>query len=188
METVMRQTIRLFTLTAALLTLNVPAWAQTREGLMGDLLKDIDQVEKKVVGLARAMPDAAWAWKPGTGVRSTAEVFMHVAADNYFLPALMGVAVPADTGITKEYKTAAAFEKRTMSRDATIAELEKSFAFLRRSLSDIPDAKLSEPLEFFGQKSTYRGLSVTTATHLHEHLGQLIAYARSNKVTPPWSK
>jgi hypothetical protein len=29
---------------------------------------------------------------------------------------------------------------------------------------------------------------VGTVTHLHEHLGQLIAYARSNKVTPPWSK
>jgi hypothetical protein len=27
-----------------------------------------------------------------------------------------------------------------------------------------------------------------TATHLHEHLGQLIAYARSNAVTPPWSQ
>ena len=24
-------------------------------------------------------------------------------------------------------------------------------------------------------------------THLHEHLGQAIAYARMNKVTPPWS-
>lgn len=184
----MHQMIRLFALTAALLTLSVSAGAQTREGLMGDLLKDIDQVEKKVVGLATAMPDAAWAWRPGTGVRSTAEVFMHVAADNYFLPVLMGVAAPADTGITKEYTTVAAFEKKTMSRDATIAELEKSFAFLKKSLSDIPDAKLGEPLEFFGQKSTYRGLSVTTATHLHEHLGQLIAYARSNNVTPPWSK
>jgi hypothetical protein len=25
-------------------------------------------------------------------------------------------------------------------------------------------------------------------THLHEHLGQLIAYARMNNVVPPWSK
>ena len=44
------------------------------------------------------------------------------------------------------------------------------------------------PLEVFGQKSTARGMWITTATHLHEHLGQLIAYARSNNVTPPWSK
>jgi hypothetical protein len=24
-------------------------------------------------------------------------------------------------------------------------------------------------------------------THMHEHLGQMIAYARMNGVTPPWS-
>jgi hypothetical protein len=30
-------------------------------------------------------------------------------------------------------------------------------------------------------------LWVLTTTHLHEHLGQLIAYARSNGVVPPWS-
>jgi uncharacterized damage-inducible protein DinB len=184
----MRLTNRLLTLTAVLLVLILPLGAQTREGLMGDLLKDIGQVEKKVMGLARAMPDAAWAWRPGTGVRSTGEVFMHVAADNYFLPALMGVAAPAETGITKEYKTAAAFEKREMSRDAVIAELEKSFAFLKKSMTDTPDARLNEPLEFFGQKSTRRGLAVAATTHQHEHLGQLIAYARSNNVTPPWSK
>jgi hypothetical protein len=41
----------------------------------------------------------------------------------------------------------------------------------------------------FGQrKRTGRSLWIATVTHLHEHLGQLIAYARANKVTPPWSK
>jgi hypothetical protein len=29
---------------------------------------------------------------------------------------------------------------------------------------------------------------LATVTHLHEHLGQLIAYARSNNVEPPWSR
>jgi uncharacterized damage-inducible protein DinB len=184
----MRLTTRLLTLTAALVVLILPLRAQTREGLMADLLKDIGQVEKKVMGLARAMPDPAWGWRPGAGVRSTGEVFMHVAADNYFMPVLMGVTAPTETGITKEYDTAAAFEKRTMSRDAVIAEVEKSFAFLKKSLTDTPDARLNEPIEFFGQKSTSRGLAIAATTHLHEHLGQLIAYARSNNVTPPWSK
>lgn len=185
----MRLSVRLITLAAAvLLTGTMPLAAQTREGLMGDLLKDIGQVEKKVLGLARAMPQGAWDWKPAEGVRSTGEVFMHVAADNYYLPVLMGIAAPADTAITKEYTTAAAYEKRKMDRDAVIAELEKSFAFLKKSMTDMPDAKLAEAVDMFGQKSTNRGLWITTATHLHEHLGQLIAYARSNKITPPWSK
>jgi uncharacterized damage-inducible protein DinB len=173
---------------AGLLTLALPLAAQEREGLMGDLLRDIAEVEKKVVGLARAMPQSAYEWRPGEGVRSTAETFMHVAADNYFLPVLMGTPAPEGTGITKEFSTVAAFEKRTAQRDDVVAELEKSFAFLRSSMSAMPDARLDAPFDLFGQKRTTRGVWVLTVTHLHEHLGQLIAYARTNKVTPPWSK
>ena len=173
---------------AVMLAWSLPLGAQTREGVMGDLLKDVADVEKKIMSLARAIPEPAYAWRPATGVRSTGEVLQHVAADNYFLPALMDMPAPKDTGITKDYKTTVAFEKRTMNRDAVIAELEKSFAFLRQSMNATTDAQLNTALDVFGQKSTTRGLWITTATHLHEHLGQLIAYARSNKVTPPWSK
>ncbi len=184
----MRLMIRLASVAAVMLTLSPPLSAQTREGLMGDLLRDVAEVETKVVGLARAIPESAYDWKPGPGVRSTAETLKHVAADNYFLPLLTGATPPAETGITKEYKTTIAFEKRTLSRDAVIAELEKSFAFLKASMTAMPDAKLDAPLDVFGEKNTNRGLWISTTTHLHEHLGQLIAYARSNKVIPPWSK
>ena len=149
---------------------------------------DVTDVETKVIGLAKAMPESAWAWRPSAGARTTSEVFLHIAADNYFLPVILGIAAPAETGITKEYKTAAAFEKKSMGRDAVMAELQKSFAFLKKSLTDTPDAKLEAAVDMFGQKSTTRGVWITTTTHLHEHLGQLIAYARSNNVVPPWSK
>lgn len=184
----MRLKIRLVTLTAVMLTIALPAGAQTREGLMGDLLRDITEVEKKVVGLAKAMPQSAYDWRPAKGVRSPAETFMHVAADNYFLPLLIGSEPPAESGITKDYKTTLTFEKKTTNRDAVVAELEKSFAFLKSAMEATPDAKLDAPIEMFGQKNTTRGLWISTTTHLHEHLGQLIAYARSNNVTPPWSK
>jgi uncharacterized damage-inducible protein DinB len=187
-EIAMRSILRPFTLTAVVLSLTIPLGAQNREGVMGDLLKDVSDVETKIMGLAKAMPAAAHDWRPGQGVRSTSETLRHIAADNYFMPALMGMPAPAETGITREYKTAAAFEKKPMTRDEVIAELEKSFAFLKASMQATPDAKLDAPLDVFGQKSTNRGLWIMTTTHLHEHLGQLIAYARSNKVVPPWSK
>lgn len=186
----MRQPLRLIVLTATAVTLSLPLAAQTttREGVMGELLKDVAQAETKVLGLARAMPDAAYAWRPAPGVRSTGETLLHIAADNYFLPILLGAVAPAETGITKEFSTTAAFEKRTLDKAAVVAELEKSFAFLRTSMAATTDAQLDQAVEFFGQKNTRRGVWILTATHLHEHLGQLIAYARSNQVTPPWSK
>jgi hypothetical protein len=175
-------------ISAAALIVTVPLSAQTRDGVMGELLKDTAEVEKKVLALANAMPESAYAWRPDPAVRSAGEVFQHIASDNYFLPALLDIPVPKETGITKEFKTAVAFEKRPMNKAAVIAELEKSFAFLRTSMNGTTDAQLSSPIDMFGQKSTTRGLWITTATHLHEHLGQLIAYARSNKLVPPWSK
>ena len=186
----MKNLIRLASLSIAAVTLifPLPLAAQTREGVMGDLLKDTAGVEKKVMALANAIPESAYAWRPGPGVRSTGEVFQHIASDNYFLPVLLDMPAPKDTGITKDYKTAEAFEKRPMNKAAVIAELEKSFAFLRTSMNATTDAQLNTAVDMFGQKGTTRGLWISTATHLHEHLGQLIAYARSNKVIPPWSK
>src|SRR5918993_1588228 len=172
----------------AILTLATPVAAQTPAGVMGELLTDLSTLEKKIIGLATAMPAAAHEWRPGKGVRSTSETLMHIAADNYFFPAVMGVTTPAETGITKEYPTAAAFEKKVLGRDALIAELQKSFAFLRTTMNAVPPAKLDEPVTMFGQKTTNRGVWLMAVGHLHEHLGQLIAYARSNNVTPPWSK
>lgn len=172
---------------AALLTLATPLAAQTREGVMGELVRDVAQVEKKIIDLAKAMPASAYEWRAGKA-RSTSEVLMHIAADNYFFPAVLGVPAPAATGITKEYASAAAFEKKVLARDALIAELEGSFAFLKASMTAVPDAKGNESIEVFGQKNTNRGWWIAATTHLHEHLGQLIAYARANNITPPWSK
>ena len=185
----MRSTLRFSAFAAAaMLAAVTPATAQTADGLMADLIKDVTQVEKKVLDLARAMPPAAHEWRPAKGVRSTSETLMHIAADNYFLPAIMGMPAPAESGITKEYPTVAAFEKKVLGRDALLAELEKSFAFLKASMKTMPETKLNEPVEVFGQKNTNRGMWILAVTHLHEHLGQLIAYARSNNVVPPWSK
>jgi len=177
---------------AIVATAFIPAVAQTPtppNGLMGDLIKDVSDVESKIAGLAKAMPASAHDWRPGKGVRSTSEVLVHVAADNYFVPAALGFPAPAETGISgKDYKTAAAFETKPMTRDQAMTELQKSFAFLKKSMAAVPEAKLGETVELFGQKATGRNIWVNTVTHLHEHLGQLIAYARSNNVTPPWSK
>lgn len=165
------------------------AQAPKRAGLMGDLLADISDVERKIVGLAKTMPEASYAWRPMAGVRSVGEAFTHVAADNYFMPAALGIAAPAPTGISgTDYKTVEAYEKKTRTRAEIIAEVEQSFAFLKKAMQDTPDAKLDATMKMFGRESSMRSTWVMTTTHLHEHLGQLIAYARSNKVVPPWSK
>jgi hypothetical protein len=38
-----------------------------------------------------------------------------------------------------------------------------------------------------GRKTTLRDVCLTMVSHMHEHLGQSIAYARANHITPPWT-
>ena len=186
------------TLALALAAAPLSAAAQQRQparaaaaptGLTADLLTDVDQLEKKVMGLARAIPAEKYEWRPGQGVRSVGEVLLHVAADNYLLPAAIGHAADPATGIKgDDYKTAQAFERRPLSRDATIAELERSFAHLRKALAATPASGLAAPVSLFGQKFTVQQTWLMTTTHLHEHLGQLIAYARTNGIAPSWGQ
>jgi uncharacterized damage-inducible protein DinB len=173
---------------AMLATLALPAEAQQTSTLAADLRADVEQVEKKMLDLARAIPEGKYSWRPGAGVRSVGEVLLHVAADNYLMPAVIGFPADPATGIKgDDYNTALAFEKRTMNKAATIAELEKSFAHLKKSLSDTPDARLNQPVSMFGMSLTAQKAWILTTTHVHEHLGQMIAYARSNGIAPPWS-
>ena len=65
--------------------------------------------------------------------------------------------------------------------------LKDSFAHMEGALKSMSDADMDTPAEFFGMKTTKRGAYLLLLSHAHEHLGQSIAYARSNQVTPPWS-
>ncbi|MEO5824833.1 MAG: DinB family protein [Gemmatimonadales bacterium] len=158
------------------------------QGLMDDLHRDVTEVQTKMVDLARAIPDSVYTWRPGVA-RSVRETLLHVASDNYFIPIAMGKPAPAATGISAtDYVTLTTYEKRSLTKAQVVAELEASFAHLHQAMGLTTDANLGDKIPFFGQEWTRQRAMVLTATHLHEHLGQLIAYARSNGVTPPWSR
>ena len=164
------------------------ARAPAATGVAADLLSDVAQLETKMLALVRAIPAEHFEWRPAAGVRSVNEVVRHVAADNYLLPAVLGHAADPATGIEgDDYATAQAFEQRTMSRDDAIAQMERSFTHLKRALAGTTPAQMGQPVSLFGHPSTVQATWILTVTHLHEHLGQLIAYGRSNGVVPPWS-
>ena len=159
------------------------------QGLMAEMHTEVGGVQKKLVDLAKAMPESAFAWRPAAGVRSVGEVFKHVASDNYLLPIMMGAPAPASSGISAtDMKTVQAYEMRPMTKAQIVAELEASFNHLHGAMRLTTDANLTETIKFFGSDCTRQKAMLLTVTHLHEHLGQSIAYARSNGVVPPWSK
>jgi hypothetical protein len=104
---------------------------------------------------------------------------MHVAGGNYFLPSFAGVKLPA--GVERN------MEKTVTQKAKVIEEVKASFAHLKTSLAQTPDAQLDTKVKLFGEDTTWRGVYLVSLEHVSEHLGQQIAYARSNGVTPPWS-
>jgi uncharacterized damage-inducible protein DinB len=159
------------------------------QGLMAELQGDVTDLQKKLVDLANAIPESSYGWRPAAGVRSIGEVFKHVAADNYLIPIMMGMPAPASSGITAtNMKSVGTYENRTATKAEIIAELQASFAHLQSAMRLTTDANITSSMNFFGQTWTRQKAMVMTVTHLHEHLGQSIAYARSNNVVPPWSK
>jgi uncharacterized damage-inducible protein DinB len=165
-----------------------PVHAQAAGSVVADLMGDVAETQKKFIDLAKAIPAEKYDWRPGPGVRSISDVLRHVASDNYLIPGLLGHAPDPSTGIKAEdYKTAQAFELRKSTKEQTIADLEKSFANLTAAMKSTTPAMLGNQVKLFGQPSTVQKTWVAGTTHLHEHLGQLIAYSRVNGIKPPWS-
>lgn len=188
----MRRLLRTYVLPLAVIATGaltlVPATVQA-QGLMAEMHADVGGVQKKLVDLAKAIPETAYGWRPAPGVRSIGEVFKHVASDNYFIPIAMGTPAPPASGISgTDMKSVSAYEARPLTKDQIVAELEASFNHLHGAMRTTTDANLAEMIKFFGQDWSRQKAMLLTVTHLHEHLGQSIAYARSNNVTPPWSK
>ena len=147
------------------------------KGVRADMLAQLDDAASKLEQLAGASPEDKLSWRPTQGVRSVGEVVMHVTGGNYFLPTFAGVKAPAD----------APQGENAASRAQAIAALKRSFDHVRAAIRSMSDADLDKPATMFGQQTTYRNVYLTTVTHAHEHLGQLIAYARFNGIAPPWS-
>lgn len=152
--------------------------APAAKGFRADFLMNLNDVQDKLVTLAEATPAEKFAWRPAGDIRSISEVYMHIAGGNYFLATFLGVKAPA---LDRD------MEKNVRTKDAVVAELKKSFDHLRNAINTVPDAELDKAVKMFGNTTTQRGVMVTMLSHLHEHLGQSIAYARMNAVVPPWS-
>lgn len=146
------------------------------QGFRAEFVANLDEVQRKLVSLAEATPAEKFSWKPEGDVRSISEVYMHIARSNYFLATFLGAEASRPAGD---------LEKTVTKKAEVIAELKRSFDHLRTVAANTPD--LDKKVKLFGNATTHRGVLVTVLSHLHEHLGQSVAYARMNGIVPPWS-
>jgi uncharacterized damage-inducible protein DinB len=150
-------------------------------GFRGEFVNEVNFVGKRLVDLANAMPADKYGWRPAAGVRSVGEVYVHVGLGNVFLSSFTGAKIPE--GYTRD------MEKTVTEKAKVVDAMSKSFDHLRSFAAATSDSDLEKKVKIFGGlEVTQRELMVIILNHMHEHLGQSIAYARMNGVTPPWSE
>ena len=143
-------------------------------------LLDLERVQKKFVDLANAVPADKLTWRPTPDSRSFAEVFLHVSGERYGILSLMGAEKPAGF----DAKT---FEKSTTDRTQIIAELNKSWEFAQKAINGMTNAEFAKLLPKLGPQANAGDVVYILVGDAHEHLGQLVAYARENGIVPPWT-
>jgi peptidylprolyl isomerase len=151
-----------------------------------ELLLPFGELEKQVLGLARAIPDEKYGWRPAPGVRSVKEALLHIAFGNRLL--LHVLDAPPREQLGKEVEQNAKAEQEPLTKGQVISKLTDSFAEVRKTMEGATAGALSRDVDFFSTKTTARGILTEIDTHIGEHLGQLIAYARMNGIVPPWSR
>ena len=161
--------------------------AQSSDDMKSDIdpfyqsvINDLNDVEGKIESLAEAIPQEDYDWSPMEGVRSVSDVLKHVAGSNYFVLSFVGS--KKNEGMGED------MGKDVKDKAQIIKMLKDSYADTKDFVSKMNAGDLDKAVDFFGNKTNYRNMLFVLTGHGHEHLGQLIAYARSNEVVPPWSK
>jgi uncharacterized damage-inducible protein DinB len=143
-------------------------------------LVDLDDMHKKFVRLAEAIPAEKYTWRPGDGVRSVSEVFLHVADLNFQMPPQIGAA-PAP-GYKNE-----GYEKSTTDKAKIIEQVSESFEYVHACVEQMTNADFTKPETKFGPEANAGDIIYLIVADDHEHLGQSVAYARVNGIVPPWT-
>jgi uncharacterized damage-inducible protein DinB len=148
--------------------------------------QDLDTLYTKFSALANAFPADKYAWRPGPGIRSVGEVFMHVASE-FYVYSPMAWGAPRSPAIEKGQEGMKKFEAMS-TKDEVLKHLDASHAYAKQALAGVDPSKLTGKTKLFGGDYNVIETTLSMTDDMHEHLGQLIAYARMNGVKPPWTK
>jgi uncharacterized damage-inducible protein DinB len=175
-EFYMKKILTQYGVCALAVALMVPLAQAQPAGIQAAYAKDVGTLSDKFTGLARVM-SGKYDWKPGQGVRSVGDVFNLIVKENGLL-----------AGVLSGTPNTAAPPAPITDPEKVQEALKASYANLQKAIAGLSDSDLQTPVKLFGHDLTKQGAVMLLLGDQHEHLGQSIAYARSNGVVPPWSK
>ena len=165
-------TLRLHAQSPAMLAANEGIW----EGYDGELR----YASRLLISMAEAIPADKYAWRPAPGVRSVSEVLMHLAQSNFYLLSVTGPKMPHELERDD-------VEKAVVSKPEVVAYLKRSLDAVKTARAQLKPGDLQRKVTIEGESVDIDGMYLRILCHDNEHMGQLIAYARTIGIVPPWS-
>jgi uncharacterized damage-inducible protein DinB len=166
---------------ATLSVVGIPASAQSGAAVRDEMMRHFNESMSKVIALAAAMPSDKYTWKPSEPSMPVGHVYAHIARYNFwYLTSEMKLAAPP--GIQLDTVEA------MRNKDQIVALLRRSRDYVRQSMGAMSATQLDAPTTLYGRALPQWAVMVQLVAHMNEHLGQSIAYARSNNIAPPWSQ
>jgi uncharacterized damage-inducible protein DinB len=172
----MEKILTQYAVCALAVALMVPLAQAQPAGIQAAFGKDAATLSDKFTGLARVM-SGKYDWKPAQGVRSVADVFNLIVKENGLLAGVL-------SGTPNTGASPAPITDPEKMQEA----LKASYVNLQKAITGLSDNDLKTTVKLFGRDWTKEDALMHILEDQHEHLGQSIAYARSNGVVPPWSK
>jgi len=178
---------RALALSAYLIALSLPAFAQTTGAGYGDALSPSmasvvkamhATIRRNLAEAAEAMTAEDYAFKPTPDVRSFGELVRHVTNANFFFCSqAKGEKMPSTTN----------YEKAT-DRAVLVKALNDSLAYCDGVYSATTDANFSQVVAMSGQgnpQAARGAVLVFNTTHNNEHYGNMVVYMRLKGRVPP---
>jgi uncharacterized damage-inducible protein DinB len=163
-------------LLAALVTAAAsPAFAQAT--IHGDLTKDWAGQKALLVGLANAMPEDKYGFKPTPVQRSFGEHVLHIAQINVMLTKALGGKTPEPM-----------INMKATTKADMIKAMTDSFDYGAKVIAEFNNTTIQETIQapFMGPSTRARIMFFLNG-HTQDTYGQMVVYARLNGVTPPAS-
>ena len=160
-------------------TLSAQTPATTDSGYTATVRARWNAVKRNVAASAEKMPEANYAYKPTSAVRSFGELIGHLANEHYLLCSpLKG---------EKNPKAGVDFEKTAAKADLVKA-LNDSNAYCDAAYAAAKDdPKTVAPFSATQQDTPFR-VMVLNVTHDSEHYGNIVTYLRLKGIVPPSSQ
>jgi uncharacterized damage-inducible protein DinB len=131
------------------------------------------------MGIANAMPDGEYGFKPTPAQQSFAERLMHVVTIDVKLLSTLGGKTPAPN-----------INPKASSKADVLAAMKEWGAYGTAVLKEFNDQQLSErvtSMPFMGPTTSRTRVAYFSIAHAQDIYGQLAVYLRLKGVTPPRS-